>query len=167
MAYIDQSLAPSEAVLYRARFPWYYRASAWACLIALCAFGVGVYAHDHGGIAVGAALMGLVLFLAIMTPIWTTEIGVTSQRLVFKRGLLLRHTQELQLRGIEEVNLEQGLLGRLLDYGQVELRGTGVDDIRLPSLADPLGLRKALQEGRAAAVRPVAASPQAVAHPAT
>ncbi len=89
-----------------------------------------------------------------MIPLWTTEIGVTTQRLIYKRGLLWRSTQELQLRAIEEVTLEQGLLGRLFDFGRLELHGTGVDDIRLPSLADPLGLRKALQDGMAAAVQP-------------
>jgi len=41
---------------------------------------------------------------------------VTNQRLIFKRGLLWRSTQELQLRAIEEVNLEQGLVGRLLNF---------------------------------------------------
>jgi len=69
-----------------------------------------------------------------------------------KRGLLWRSTQELQLRAIEEVNLEQGLLGRLFNFGRLELRGTGVDDVRLPALADPMGLRRELQDGMAAAV---------------
>jgi len=79
---------------------------------------------------------------------------VTNQRFIYKRGWLWRATQELQLRAIEEVNLEQPLLGRLFNFGRLELRGTGVDDIRLPSLADPLGLRKALQDGMAAAAQP-------------
>ena len=94
---------------------------------------------------------------ANLLPIWTTEIGVTDQRLIFKRGLLWRTTQELQLRAIEEVNLDQGLLGRLTNYGRIELRGTGVDDIVLPPLADPLGLRKALQDGMAIAAHPTSA----------
>jgi len=89
-----------------------------------------------------------------MLPLWATEIGVTNQRFIHKRGWLWRATQELQLRAIEEVNLEQGLLGQLFNFGRLELRGTGVDDIRLPSLADPLGLRRALQDGMAAAAQP-------------
>ena len=56
------------------------------------------------------------------------------------------------MRAIEEVNLEQGLLGRLFNFGRLELRGTGVDDVRLPAMADPMGLRRALQDGMAAAV---------------
>jgi len=78
---------------------------------------------------------------------------VTNQRLIFKRGLLWRSIQELQLRAIEEVILEQGLVGRLLNFGGLQLHGTGVDDIRLPVLADPMGLRRSLQDGMAAAAQ--------------
>jgi hypothetical protein len=112
-------------------------------------------------------LTGVVLFLSIMVPIWTTEIGVTNQRFIYKRGLLWRSTQELQLRAIEEVNFEQGLLGRAFDFGRLELRGTGVDDIRLPPLADPLGLRKGLQDGMAVAAQAAAPGrPAAASRPA-
>jgi Bacterial PH domain len=105
--------------------------------------------------------VGIAAFVAIMKPLWTTEIGVTNQRFIYKRGWLWRTTQELQLRAIEEVNLDQGLLGRLFNYGRLELRGTGVDDMRLPPLADPLGLRKALQDGMAEAAQSVIVAPPA------
>jgi uncharacterized membrane protein YdbT with pleckstrin-like domain len=110
-------------------------------------------------------IAGLVLFIALLEPLWTTEIGVTDQRFIYKRGLLWRTTQELQLRAIEEVNLEQGVLGRLLDFGRLQLHGTGVYDIRLPNLADPVGLRKALQDGIAAAAAPAARAMPAASGP--
>jgi hypothetical protein len=72
-------------------------------------------------------------------------------RFILKRGWLRRATDELQLTSIEEVNLDQSVLGRLLGYGRLVLHGTGVNDIKLPSLADPVGLRRALQEGMGAA----------------
>ena len=103
------------------------------------------------------------LFLTIMGPLWTTEIGVTNQRFIFKRGLIWRATHELQLRAIEEVNLQQDLLGRIFDCGRLRLHGTGVDDIRLPVLADPIGLRKALQDGMAAANQAGLGGPKAAA----
>jgi Bacterial PH domain len=98
----------------------------------------------------------------MMVPIWTTEIGVTNHRFIFKRGWLRRTTDELQLSSIEEVNLEQGAFGRLLGYGRLVLHGTGVNDIRLPRLADPVGLRRALQEGMGAANAAVIVAPQPV-----
>jgi hypothetical protein len=153
MSYIDQSLGRNETLLYRARFPWFRHATGWLFLI-IVVIGHIPLALGYGLLGAVLALAGLSLFVVNLIPIWTTEIGVTTQRLIYKRGLLWRSTQELQLRAIEEVALEQGLLGRLFDFGRLELRGTGVDDIRLPSLADPLGLRKALQDGMAAAAQP-------------
>jgi len=98
-----------------------------------------------------------------MVPIWTTEIGVTTQRFIYKRGLVWRRTQELQLRAIEEVNCSRTYRGAC-GLRHLELHGTGVDDIRLPALADPLGLRRALQDGMAAAAQAQAAAPGRHAH---
>jgi uncharacterized membrane protein YdbT with pleckstrin-like domain len=160
MSYIEHSLGQSESLRYRAHFPWFYGGSGWALLFVSAILAAVAEWSGYGLLAVAFLLAGLSLLLLIMVPIWTTEIGVTDQRFIFKRGLLWRSTQELQLRAIEEVNLEQGLLGRLFDFGRLELRGTGVDDISLPSIAEPLELRKALQDGMAAATQPgVAAAP--------
>jgi len=159
MSYIEKSLGRSETLLYRAQFPWFYDMGAWTLLAVFVGGAAVVEWTESGWAAVALVIIGVVLWLTILVPIWATEIGVTNQRLIFKRGLILRTTQELQLRAIEEVNLEQGLLGRLFDFGRIELRGTGVDDIHLPLLADPLTLRKALQDGMAAATLPVVAPP--------
>jgi hypothetical protein len=70
---------------------------------------VALYA---GGLA---GLIGLVGYVAVMTPVWTTEIAVTNQRLVIKKGLFAHTSEELQLWSIEEVDWEQGLLDRSLD----------------------------------------------------
>ena len=61
-----------------------------------------------------------------MFPIWTTEIAVTNHRLIVKRGWLARSTDELQLKAIEQVNFQQGFLGRLFDFGSGDVHGTGV-----------------------------------------
>jgi uncharacterized membrane protein YdbT with pleckstrin-like domain len=165
MSYITHSLGQSETLLYKARFPIFYHLAAWflfgACLIA----GIAAYAGGYGVPGYLLVLAGIVLLLGLLLPIWTTEIGVTNQRFIYKRGLLWRTTQELQLRAIEEVNLRQGLLGRLFNFGQLDLRGTGVDDLTLPTLADPIGLRKALQDGMAAAVRAATVPPRDVVLP--
>jgi uncharacterized membrane protein YdbT with pleckstrin-like domain len=152
MGYIKHSLAKSETVLYRARLPWFFHAGGWAVLLAFAAVGAAAYANGGEWAAGASALIGVALFLVVMVPLWTTEIGVTNQRFIYKRGLLWRTTQELQLRAVEEINLDQGVVGRLLDFGRLELHGTGVEDIKLPTLADPVGLRRALQDGIASAV---------------
>jgi len=146
MSYIDQSLGRNESLHYKAYLPTIRYVVGWGSLIVILAAAIATYLNNFGWIAVLLVLLGFWLFVAIMLPIWTTEIGVTSQRLVYKRGLFRRTTKELQLRAIEEVNLQQGLLGRFFSYGKVELHGTGVDDLRLPTLGDPIDLQRAVQE---------------------
>ena len=164
MGYIDDSLADNEVLIYRARFHWLHKAGAWLTLIAFVLAAVATIALVPGVEGVEGALAiafgGLVLFVTMMMPMWTTEIGVTSQRFIFKRGWIWRTTDELQLHSIEEVNLHQGALGRIFDFGRLVLHGTGVNDIDLPTLADPVGLRKALQEaiGGATAAPPTSAA---------
>jgi membrane protein YdbS with pleckstrin-like domain len=164
MSYIDESLAPNEELLYRARFHWLHKAGAYLTLALIAVIALASLTLVEGVPAlIGAAaitVLGLVIFVAMMTPIWTTEIGVTNHRFIFKRGWLSRTTDELQLSSIEEVNLEQGAFGRLLDYGRLVLHGTGVNDIKLPPLADPVGLRRALQEGMGSAKAAVVVVPQ-------
>ena len=62
-----------------------------------------------------------------------------------KRGWLTRSTSELQLKSIEQVNFHQGLLGRLFDFGRIDIYGTGVDDLRLPNIGCPKDLLKAIE----------------------
>jgi hypothetical protein len=163
MSYIDESLAPKETLIYRARFHWVQKVGAYIALAVFLAIAVAVPILATGLPAlIGAsALMalGLAIFATIMMPMWTTEIGVTNQRFIFKRGWVRRTTDELQLTSIEEVNLVQGALGRLLDYGRLVLHGTGVNDISLPPLADPVGLRRAVQDGMGAAKTAVVVAP--------
>jgi uncharacterized membrane protein YdbT with pleckstrin-like domain len=164
MSYIDETLGSSETLIYRGRYHWLHKLGAWIVLIAFVAAAVVAFVTVAGWLAILLVALGLVFFTGLMLPMWTTEIGVTTQRFIFKRGWLWRKTDELQLRAIEEVNLEQGIAGRLFGFGRLIVHGTGVNDIRLPVLADPVALRKALQEGMAVAA-PVAAAPITSAPP--
>lgn len=146
MSYIESSLGQNEVLHYRARFHWFYHASAWGALVIgllLAALTIGA---GGGWLSLVFIIAGVAIWLSILIPIWTTEIGVTNQRIIYKRGLLERETNELQLRSIEEIRFNQDVLGRIFDYGKLEIHGTGDDAIFLPALADPIELRAALQD---------------------
>jgi uncharacterized membrane protein YdbT with pleckstrin-like domain len=147
MSYIRSSLAQNERLLYRAHFHWLYRAMAWALLIGSIVAALAVYDPANVWVPFGFVTAGVLLFLAIMVPIWAQQIAVTDQRLIHRRGLISRSTEELQLRSVEEVRLEQGILGRLFGFGRVVVSGTGEEDVRLPALAEPVKLRRMIQEG--------------------
>lgn len=171
MSYIRESLAPNEALIHVARFHWLQKAAGYAALAAFLLLAiVPARLLDGTPAIIGGvvlAVAGLVVFVRMMLPIWTSEIGVTNHRFIYKRGWLRRVTDELQLTSIEEVNLDQGAVGRLLDFGRLVLHGNGMNDIKLPTLADPVGLRRALQEGMGAARATVVVPPSAVVTPET
>jgi len=148
MGYGEQSLGQNEKLIYEAHFHGSYYSAAWFALIFLIVLAVGALIFATGTqqwVLLGISAAGLAFVLYQMIPIWTTEIAVTNHRLVIKRGWLTRSTTELQLKSIEQVNFHQGLLGRLLDFGRIEIHGTGMDDLRLPNIGCPTDLVKAIE----------------------
>ena len=97
----------------------------------------------------GCFLLGLFFFAHMMIIKATTEIAVTSERLVYKKGLIARHVGELNIDRIEGVSVRQDVLGRLLGYGRVLIRGMGVGEVLLPPIEEPIEFRRAIQEAKA------------------
>ena len=68
----------------------------------------------------------------------STEVGVSNRRVLIKKGLFSERSIEVLLPKIESIGVRQSVLGRMLGYGSVIVRGTGgtfetFDKIRQPS----------------------------------
>lgn len=164
MSYIQDSLGANETVHYIGHFPMINYAMGYGALIIAAVLGIWSNNAGYPIMAIVAVAAGVIVFLMIMIPIWTTEIGVTNQRVIIKRGFVSRQTMELQLRSIEEVSVDQGIVGRIFGFGKINISGTGEDQIDLPSIGDPLLLRKHLQEAIGAiqnATKPVSSTASA------
>jgi uncharacterized membrane protein YdbT with pleckstrin-like domain len=146
MNYVEQSLGANERVHYTARFPTIRYLWAWLVLGIGLAGGAFSLLYGASLIAIIVIVCGIVAFCSILYRPWTTDIAITNLRLIYNRGFFQRKTNDLQLRAIEEVQLRQGFWGRLFNYGNVEFHGTGVDDVGLPALGDPVAVQKAVQE---------------------
>lgn len=93
-------------------------------------------------------IMGLIRFAHMMVIKVTTEIAVTTSRIVYKRGLVARYVGEMSIDRIEGVNVLQGIIGRIFNYGSVIVRGMGIGEVILPQIADPVAFRKAIDRAR-------------------
>ena len=131
MSYVDRSLAEGEEIVMRGRWPVFYWVGAFALLVFLGVFVVGV-----------------VLFIMAAVHMLTTEFAVTNQRVVLKRGWLTLSTQELAVGNIEEVRLEQSLIGRIFGFGRVVVTGTGEGVILFPPMSHPIDFRRAIENAR-------------------
>ncbi len=93
-------------------------------------------------------IMGLMRFAQMMVIQASTEIAVTTTRLIYKRGLVARYVGEMSIDRIEGVNVLQTVMGRLFGYGRLMIRGMGVGEVILPPIADPILFRKAIEKAR-------------------
>ncbi len=93
-------------------------------------------------------LMGLLRFAQMMVNKATTEIAITTSRLIYKRGLVARSVAEISIDRIEGVNVAQGIMGRMFDFGRLVIRGMGVGEMVLPPIERPIVFRKAIEKAR-------------------
>ena len=94
----------------------------------------------------GVQTCALPICLAHILRAWVkvagTEITVTSQRVIYKIGILSRSTVEMNLDKVESVLVQQSLLGRMLDFGTVIVRGVGAGLEPVDQVAAPLELHR-------------------------
>ena len=147
MSYIAKILQPGERVVHVGRLHWVmYLPSIVLLCIGLAVFMIPT-TENRSPIYVISAL--LVLSAAVSAFLawskqFTTEIAVTDRRIIYKTGFISRETAEMNMHRVETVAVEQSIVGRVLNYGTVDIRGTGAGIEDLKMIADPLALRSAI-----------------------
>lgn len=142
--YVNDNLLPNERVTFRTSLSTWIFAPAYAlgfvgvllCL-SVTPLGLGL----GGALLVSALAMGIARTIALRT----SEFAVTDKRVIIKVGLIRRRTLEIQLSKVESVAVIQGILGRMLGYGEIVVRGTGGTPEPFPNIDRPLEFRRAVQ----------------------
>ena len=131
MGYIEDTISDDEKIVYVVQFHWIYTFIAFLYLIFL-----------------GLLLIGVFIFIKMMINKWTTERALTNTRYIQKIGWIARNTEEIGISKIEEVDLQQSILGRILGYGSISISGTGSGHILLKDIDAPLLFQKNLNDLR-------------------
>lgn len=76
----------------------------------------------------------------------TSEFGITSKRVLGKTGFIKRRSLDIVLVKVEAIRLNQGVLGRLFNFGSIEVTGTGGTEEVLDFIPEPLAFRNTIQE---------------------
>ena len=148
MSYVRSVLQPGEQVRYATNIHWVSYLPGFGLLLVAAV----VYWFGHQRLATGAAwiwdwIAGAVLLVAAVLLFrawfrrWTTEIAVTDRRIIFKRGFIRRYTIEMHLDKVESVDVEQSILGRIFNYGDILVRGVGVGIEPLHNIDSPIAFR--------------------------
>lgn len=96
-------------------------------------------------------ILWIILIITIPLGIWEwlklrfTEMGVTNKRVILKTGIVSRHSEEMKLSSIETVEIEQGILGRILGFGTVKVTGKGISDLVFTRINDPMEVKRKIE----------------------
>ena len=129
MSFIDDSLSAGEEVIARFKLHWLAKVPLWAwILLGLVTFGI-------------TWLVAIYEYLRLRG----IEQGVTNKRVIYKTGIIGRKSEEMKLGSIETVEIEQGVWGRMLGFGDVKVTGRGISDLVFRRVADPMAVKRQIE----------------------
>lgn len=152
MSYVQKVLQPDEQIVYSAPIHWVvYLRSIFLLVLGTAVLvwfvtqrsGLGLTLIDGGILGVGCLLLVAAVFdfLHALIERHSTELVITSRRVIAKTGLIRRHTWEINAAKVEGVEVAQSILGRILDYGTVTVKGTGGGTAPIRNIDDPVAFR--------------------------
>jgi uncharacterized membrane protein YdbT with pleckstrin-like domain len=140
-SYVEQVLTKDERVVHVGHISlWSLSLLLFGGLVLLPLFGVG-----------------LLLWGAAYVKYKTTELAITNKRVIAKFGFISRRTIEININKVESIQVDQGILGRIFNYGTLMVSGAGNPQAPIPGISDPIQFRKAFVEAQESApAKPVA-----------
>lgn len=148
--YARSTLAPNETPCYKSSLHWFIfvrfaLAGVVLFIVAAVPFAIAVQALT--GSQLGWFVLPLPTFLLVppAVALASSEIVITNRRVLIKTGIIRRQTAEMFISKVESIGVEQGFLGRMFDFGQVRIRGTGGFEEAFDSIARPLQFRNWIQ----------------------
>lgn len=167
MSFVRKVVGPDEKLIGISSIHWVYGFQGLMWLLGFLALGVLIQrgiGHLFAGFADNPAIVGInivsdyalwtctalgaIVFLVYFITMISAEIGLTTKRVIYKRGLLFVDVRQIDIEEIKSADVNNGLFGRFLNYGYVALDARFVANINLPAMADPYRFTKALNEMR-------------------
>jgi uncharacterized membrane protein YdbT with pleckstrin-like domain len=169
MAYVDQLLGRGEQILYIARQHLFVLIANILAELALIAVLVSAGVASNWAFSTNTTpLIGsltassLILLLCVMISVivlisgfidylrWTTEqYIVTDRRVIQIRGILSKRVIDSSLDKINDVELRQTLIGRMMNFGTVEILTASDEGINtMDRIEGPLDFKKAMLEAK-------------------
>jgi len=153
--YVRRVLQPGETIVYSAKLHWIiYWKAIFLIIIFIILAASAWYTADNQSLSLALVIAAMIFALLALSSAfvkfikrWTTELAVTDRRVIYKERLIARRTLEMNRSRVESVDVYQSVLGRLLGYGTITLRGTGGSGEPMPNIDDPLTFRSYITAG--------------------
>jgi uncharacterized membrane protein YdbT with pleckstrin-like domain len=142
MGYIDDNLMSGEQIVYRTKLHWVI--FLWPIIFVVIAFMF--FAGDSTAAGGFFLLVAIIWGVSFFISFKTSEFGITNKRVLIKTGFIRRNSLETLLTKVEGIQVNQGILGRILNYGTIIVKGTGGTSNPFHKIDAPLEFRKKVQE---------------------
>ena len=129
-SYVEGTLIKDEKIIYEGK------TSIWS-LLPLIVLGF---------IFIGFFGIGILFWIAAALRHITTELAFTNKRVIAKFGFISRRTIELNLTKVESVQVNQGILGRVFNFGTLVISGAGNPQAPIPGISNPMTFRRSFME---------------------
>lgn len=146
MAFAYSEQTNVDRIVYRAKISWWiYAVSVLLIFIGLVAVAVSaIESLDSIGVGVIILIVGLCIFIKNFIYIFSTELYITQKFTIAKYGLIKRDTIEMLNSKVESIRVNQSILGRILNYGNIVVVGAGGSSSPIRFIAEPLEFRRQL-----------------------
>lgn len=129
MGYIQDSLSNGEQVQEIFRLHWFSKG-----LMILW-------------IVLAIPTFGFTLLLAMWEwlKLRSIEQGVTNKRVILKKGIISRKSEEMKISSVETVEIIQSVIGRMFGFGTVKVTGRGISDLIFRNINDPMDVKRKIE----------------------
>jgi len=158
VSYVEKHLIEGEKIVHTTRLHWIVLAVPvlLGLLMGLPGLALLVEAatpatrnQNSNLMAAAGIILVFVGFIFVISGLLkrnATEMTVTNKRIVVKVGMAARRTVEMLLTRVESIGVEESVMGRMLGYGTVIVRGTGGTPEAFDRIAHPLEFRTQVQQ---------------------
>lgn len=153
MTFPKKHLNDGETIALDMHPHWWYFAEPALSLAATIVVGIWVLTLKDDSTPKNA-LTPVVLVLLVGTGGWlafraatwqNTNFVITSQRVIFRQGLIAKRGMEIPLDRVNNVNFSQGIFERMLGAGDLLIESGGEDgQQRFTDIKDPAGVQNLL-----------------------
>ena len=155
MSYVANNLLNGETVTFSTKLHW--KVFIAPALLAVFIFLPLVYFALRSQAKL-LALVPLVLIPLAFLPAYlrrlSSEFAVTNKRVIMKVGVLTTRSYELLLGKVEGIAVTQQMLGKVFDYGDIVVTGSGGTQEPFADIQDPFAFRRAVQSVTDAQIEP-------------
>ena len=147
MSYVDTHLLKDEIVVYRTLLHWkVFIIPVIFAVIVLAIFVLIAARAGYRHIELLMLIPAVVFILSAYIARRSSEFAVTNRRVIMKAGVIQTRSLEILLNKVEAIAVTQTLLGKMMNYGDIIVTGSGGTKELYGGIEDPLAFRRAVQE---------------------